>query len=129
MPQTFTIAHLSDIHCGDAHFVPDLMERAISDINSLEPDIVVCSGDLTTFGFKEEYARAKSYLDRLQGEGFVIVPGNPDSRTVGSRRGSPPSAPSCASSSSTPTCCRCQAPGGSGTSSTTPATRSSASSA
>ena len=32
-PQSFTIAHLSDIHCGDPHFVPDLMERAIADIN------------------------------------------------------------------------------------------------
>ena len=33
------------------------MERAIAEINDLKPDIVVCSGDLTTFGFKEEYAR------------------------------------------------------------------------
>ena len=65
VPQSFTIAHLSDIHCGDAHFVPDLMERAIADINALCPDIVICSGDLTTFGFKEEYAQAKRYLDRL----------------------------------------------------------------
>src|SRR5215213_10327528 len=83
MPQSFTIAHLSDIHCGDAHFVPDLMERAISDINALEPDIVICSGDLTTFGFKEEYAQAKRYLDRLECESFVVIPGNHDSRNVG----------------------------------------------
>ena len=83
MPQQFTIAHLSDIHCGDAHFVPDLMERAITDINELCPDIVVCSGDLTTFGFKEEYAQAKRYLDRLTCESFVVIPGNHDSRNVG----------------------------------------------
>ena len=30
MLSTFTIAHLSDIHCGEPHFVPDLMERAIA---------------------------------------------------------------------------------------------------
>ena len=36
-----TVAHLSDIHCGDPHFVPDLMERAIAEINDLAPDIVV----------------------------------------------------------------------------------------
>ena len=29
------------------------------EINELEPDIVVCSGDLTTFGFKQEYAEAQ----------------------------------------------------------------------
>jgi 3',5'-cyclic AMP phosphodiesterase CpdA len=81
--ESFTIAHLSDIHCGGGYFVPDLMERAIADINGLEPDIVVCSGDLTTFGFKEEYAQAKRYLDRIVCESFVVVPGNHDSRNVG----------------------------------------------
>jgi len=79
----FRIAHLSDIHCGDAHFVADLMERAIADINALEPDIVVCSGDLTTFGFKEEYAEAKRYLDKIECESLVVIPGNHDSRNVG----------------------------------------------
>ena len=44
------------------------MERAIAEINGLKPDIVVCSGDLTTFGFKEEYAAAKRYLDRIDCE-------------------------------------------------------------
>src|SRR5918912_871890 len=78
-----TIAHLSDIHCGDPHFVPDLMERAIAEINGMKPDIVVCSGDLTTFGFKEEFARARSYLEQIECESFVVVPGNHDSRNVG----------------------------------------------
>ena len=78
-----TIAHLSDLHCGDPHFVPDLMERAIAEINDVKPDIVVCSGDLTTFGFKEEYAQAKRYLDRIECESFVVIPGNHDSRNVG----------------------------------------------
>ena len=78
-----TIAQLSDLHCGSAHFVPDLMERAIAEINDLTPDIVVCSGDLTTFGFKEEYAAAKRYLDRIECDAFVVIPGNHDSRNVG----------------------------------------------
>ena len=54
----FTIAHISDLHCGGPYFVPNLMERAISEINDLDPDLVVCSGDLTTFGFKPEYLQA-----------------------------------------------------------------------
>jgi 3',5'-cyclic AMP phosphodiesterase CpdA len=78
-----TLAHVSDIHCGDPHFVPDLMERAIAEINDLDPDIVVCSGDLTTFGFKEEFAHARRYLDRFACEALVVVPGNHDSRNVG----------------------------------------------
>jgi 3',5'-cyclic-AMP phosphodiesterase len=59
------------------------MERAISDINLLEPDIVVCSGDLTTYGFKEEFVQARRYLDRITCESLVVIPGNHDSRNVG----------------------------------------------
>jgi 3',5'-cyclic-AMP phosphodiesterase len=81
--EPLTIAHLSDLHCGAQHFVPDLLERAIAEINELGPDIVVCSGDLTTFGFKEEYAQAKRYLGRLECGAVVVVPGNHDSRNVG----------------------------------------------
>jgi 3',5'-cyclic AMP phosphodiesterase CpdA len=78
-----TIAQLSDLHCGGPYFVPNLLERAITEINDLEPDIVICSGDLTTFGFKEEYALAKRYLDRIECESLVVIPGNHDSRNVG----------------------------------------------
>jgi 3',5'-cyclic AMP phosphodiesterase CpdA len=53
------------------------------EINELEPDVVVCSGDLTTFGFQQEYAEAKAYLDQLECEHVVVVPGNHDSRNVG----------------------------------------------
>ncbi|MFN2466808.1 MAG: metallophosphoesterase [Gaiellaceae bacterium] len=80
---TFTIAHISDLHCGGPYFVPNLLERAISEINDLEPDLVICTGDLTTFGFKPEYTQAKSYLDRIVCESFVVIPGNHDSRNVG----------------------------------------------
>jgi 3',5'-cyclic-AMP phosphodiesterase len=78
-----TIAQLSDLHCGGPYFVPNLLERAITEINDLEPAIVICSGDLTTFGFKEEYALAKRYLDRIECESLVVIPGNHDSRNVG----------------------------------------------
>jgi Icc protein len=79
----FTIVQLSDLHCGKQYFLPNLLERAISEINDIQPDVVICSGDLTTFGFKEEYELAKSYLDRIECESFVVIPGNHDSRNVG----------------------------------------------
>ena len=44
------------------------MERAIGEINDLAPDVVICSGDLTTFGFKHEYAEARGYMDRIDCE-------------------------------------------------------------
>ena len=77
------IAHISDIHCGSPHFQPDLLERAIEEINELGPDITIVSGDLTTDGFKLEYELARNYLDRIESEAMIVVPGNHDSRNVG----------------------------------------------
>ncbi|MDQ4082466.1 MAG: metallophosphoesterase [Actinomycetota bacterium] len=79
----FRIAHISDLHCGSPHFVPYLLERAIMEINELEPDAVVCTGDLTTNGFRQEYAEARSYFERFQSGTVVVIPGNHDSRNVG----------------------------------------------
>jgi 3',5'-cyclic-AMP phosphodiesterase len=79
----FTIAQISDIHCGSPHFVPSLLERAIAEINELGPDLVIVSGDLTADGFREEYELAREYVDRLDCKDPIVIPGNHDSRNVG----------------------------------------------
>lgn len=79
----FTIAHISDLHCGSPHFQPDLLEGAIEEINELKPDVVVISGDLTADGFRQEYEDARSYVDRIDCKDLIVVPGNHDSRNVG----------------------------------------------
>ena len=79
----FRIAQFSDLHCGETYFEASLLERAIGEINEFEPDVVVCSGDLTTFGFRHEYLTAREYLDRIDCDAVVVVPGNHDSRNVG----------------------------------------------
>jgi Icc protein len=81
--RVFTIVQLSDLHCGTQFFLPKLLERAIAEVNDLSPDVVVVSGDLTTHGFKDEYALAKRYLDTIACESIVVIPGNHDSRNVG----------------------------------------------
>src|SRR3954467_13782534 len=80
---SFTIAQLSDLHCGQQFFLPDLLDRAIVEINDLRPDVVVVSGDLTSHGFKDEYALAKKYIDAIECQSLVVIPGNHDSRNVG----------------------------------------------
>ncbi|MHB8468588.1 MAG: metallophosphoesterase family protein [Gaiellaceae bacterium] len=74
---------LSDLHCGQQFFLPSLLERAIAEVNDLKPDVVVVSGDLTSHGFKDEYALARRYLDGIECKAMVVVPGNHDSRNVG----------------------------------------------
>ena len=78
-----TIAQMSDLHCGSPHFVPSLLERAIAEINELRPDVVVISGDLTADGFRQEFQTAREYIDRVECERLVVIPGNHDSRNVG----------------------------------------------
>jgi 3',5'-cyclic AMP phosphodiesterase CpdA len=79
----FTIVQLSDLHCGQQFFLPSLLERAIAETNELAPDVVVISGDLTSHGFKEEYAVAKDYVARIDCDALIVIPGNHDSRNVG----------------------------------------------
>ena len=79
----FRIVQLSDLHCGQQFFLPQLLERAIAEVNELAPDVVVISGDLTSNGFKDEYVLAREYLDKIECEAMVVIPGNHDSRNVG----------------------------------------------
>ena len=80
---TIRIAHLSDLHCGSPAFQADLLERAIEEINELEPAVAVISGDLTTDGFEREYRTAREFVDRIECEDLIVIPGNHDSRNVG----------------------------------------------
>ena len=80
---TLRIAHISDLHCGSPHFQADLLERAIEEINDLRPGVTVISGDLTSDGFRGEYQVAREFVDRIECERLIVVPGNHDSRNVG----------------------------------------------
>lgn len=76
------IAHLSDIHCGEPTFQPELMASTIDAINAIRPDVVVVAGDLTAAGYEWEFEMAADWLRRIEAP-TVIIPGNHDSRNVG----------------------------------------------
>jgi 3',5'-cyclic AMP phosphodiesterase CpdA len=69
------IVHISDLHFG--HHDPILAEGFAADINSLNPDLVVASGDFTQVGTEEEFQQARAFLDMLSAPVFA-VPGNHD---------------------------------------------------
>ena len=78
-----TICQISDIHCGSAYFISDLLERSILEINDYEPTAVVVSGDLTDAGYRQEFEEAAEYVERFSCENLMVIPGNHDSRNVG----------------------------------------------
>lgn len=77
------IAHISDIHAAEAHFLPDLAEKVIAKLNELEPDILVVSGDLTDAGYPHEFEHARRFIEQIECDLSVVVPGNHDVRNVG----------------------------------------------
>jgi len=81
--RTVTIAHISDLHAGSHYFIPNLLSQTVDEINRINPQIMVLTGDLTDAGFRQEYKTAKTFLDMVNCENKVIIPGNHDSRNVG----------------------------------------------
>ncbi len=77
------IVQISDIHVGEAEFVPSLLTRCVDEINELKPDIVIVTGDLTGMGYRREYETVKNYLSPIKCKNIIIQPGNHDSRNVG----------------------------------------------
>jgi 3',5'-cyclic AMP phosphodiesterase CpdA len=52
-------------------------------VNSIKPELLVVTGDLTNGGYEHEYEEAKAYLDRIETKNKMVVPGNHDARNEG----------------------------------------------
>ncbi len=75
------IVQISDIHVGA--YNPSILFKAIDEINTLEPDAILVTGDLTENGLLVEFEEAKEYIDRLKTKEVIILPGNHDYRHTG----------------------------------------------
>ena len=69
------------------HFGPEfqaaVFEQAVDEVNALEPDVLVASGDLTENGLVSQYRNAKRALDTLKCKKRVYCSGNHDYRSTG----------------------------------------------
>jgi 3',5'-cyclic AMP phosphodiesterase CpdA len=72
------VLHLSDLHVGAHDEGREVLEQAVAAlVGELEPELVVCSGDLTHRNRPEQHARAAAFLRSL-GPPVLAVPGNHD---------------------------------------------------
>tara|TARA_Y100000590_G_scaffold26997_1_gene30346 strand:+ start:4935 stop:5681 length:747 start_codon:yes stop_codon:yes gene_type:complete len=76
------IIQLSDIHVG-AQFREQIFEKVIHEVNSLNPDAVVITGDLTNEGLKEQYEKCKTLISKINAEKIIAISGNHDYRNTG----------------------------------------------
>ena len=76
------IAHISDLHYSHADFNESMFLKAVDEINALNPDMIILTGDLTNHGYYSEYLEVKEYLKMFNPSLFAI-PGNHDARNNG----------------------------------------------
>jgi Icc protein len=77
------IVQISDTHISPyGGFVEKDFDKMIERINSLKPDLVIHSGDITHEGLLEDYKLAKRKLSQLKPD-LITLPGNHDSRNLG----------------------------------------------
>lgn len=81
--ESYTIVLCSDIHCGDPRFSDELLRTAISEINTVNSDLVLVAGDLTANGYREQFAEAQMYIDLIECPQKLVIAGNHDNRNVG----------------------------------------------
>ena len=76
------IVQLSDIHVG-SQFREDVFQTVIKEVNSLKPDSVIITGDLTNEGLKEQYEKCKNLISQINVDKIIAISGNHDYRNTG----------------------------------------------
>lgn len=74
MPQ---ILHISDLHFGPP-YLPAAGEALQAIAPSLEPDVIVISGDFTQRAKRHQFEKARRFVDRLPHVPMLLIPGNHD---------------------------------------------------
>ncbi|MCL2687545.1 MAG: metallophosphoesterase [Methanobrevibacter sp.] len=77
-----SIAHISDLHISKSTFEDEIFFKAAEEINDLNPDLILLTGDITNGGYYSEFKKAINYFEAFESPLFA-VPGNHDARHVG----------------------------------------------
>jgi len=76
------IVHISDLHVSNSTFDEEVFMNAVTEINNLNPDMIILTGDITESGYYVEFQQATKYLEMFEAPLFA-VPGNHDTRNLG----------------------------------------------
>lgn len=76
------IVQLSDIHIG-SFFVQSVFDAVVDEVNRLNPDAIIVTGDLTDDGLLFQFDKARAELKRFACPNIIVLAGNHDYRHTG----------------------------------------------
>ncbi len=76
------LVQVSDLHFG-SRFNPEVFDKAVEEINSLKPSVIVVTGDITDEGLLQEFEMAKQKMSEFECENVIVCSGNHDYRNTG----------------------------------------------
>jgi len=76
------LVQISDVHCG-AMFQKRVLQDAVKEINAMNPDVALVTGDLTEDGTMAQFQMAATQLKKLKADKIIYVSGNHDYRSTG----------------------------------------------
>ncbi len=76
------IVQLSDLHVG-SQFQQDVFNKVLEEVNQLNPDSIVITGDLTNEGLIKEYEKCKELVSKFNAKKIITISGNHDYRNTG----------------------------------------------
>lgn len=75
--EAVNILQISDLHMGPP-FVPEVGSALLEIAPRMQPQAIVVSGDLTQRAKRDQFARARDFLEQLPSVPRLVVPGNHD---------------------------------------------------
>lgn len=76
------IVHISDLHIG-SQFLQEKFDILLKEVNLINPEVIVITGDLTNEGLISEYEKCKDLLTGFTTKKIIIISGNHDYRNTG----------------------------------------------
>lgn len=76
------IVQISDLHVG-SQFLQEKFDVLVNEVNEINPDVIVITGDLTNEGLMKEYEKCKSLLTKFNTKKIIAISGNHDYRNTG----------------------------------------------
>ncbi len=76
------LVQISDVHIGSLYDA-SVFDTIVQEVNSMKPDAIIVTGDITDEGILPQFELARVELERFKCRELIVLPGNHDYRHTG----------------------------------------------